>query len=100
MKFDGSQLCDNEASIEMKVYPNPMHGSLLTLISSKPAAGEVALEIMTAEGQLISQQQLTVDAERMNYEIEILQGKKLAEGTYYLRVITKYNAAVIPFIVK
>jgi hypothetical protein len=100
VNFDGSTLFDNEPSVEMKVYPNPTEGSRLTLIVSKLEAGEVALEIMTAEGQLISQQQLSVDAEKINYEIEILQGKKLASGTYYLRVITRENAAVISFIVK
>lgn len=53
VNFDGFGESKPSASIEMKVYPNPTDGSMLTLIVSKLEAGEVALKIKTAEGQLI-----------------------------------------------
>jgi hypothetical protein len=100
VKFDGSTLFDNEPSVEMMVYPNPTDGSLLTLSIEKVRAGKVTLKIMTGKGRLISKQQLNVYSETTNFQVEILEGKKLAAGTYYLRVITQDKAEVIPFIVR
>ena len=100
VKFDGLGVVDNEPSINMKVYPNPTDGNQLTFLINKLEAGNVLLELMTAKGRLISQQQLNFDSEITNFQVEVLEGKKLAAGTYYLRVITQDKVEIISFIVR
>ena len=100
VNFDGGMRLDNNSTINMKVYPNPTNGSQLKLLIERLDEGELILDIVTAEGQLIDQRQLIVETEKSNWQVEVLQGKSLAAGTYYLRVISKGEIEILPFIVK
>jgi len=100
VNFDGSLNSENNPTAEMTLYPNPTEGNELMLRIDKVNGSEVVVEVMTSEGQLISQQQFFLETETTNYKVEILQGKVLAAGAYYLKVILQDEVNIMPFIVK
>ena len=100
VKFGGAGGAEIDARLRMKVYPNPNEGHQLMLTITELDEGKVVLAIFSAEGQLVRQQEWTMETAFTNYSVEILQGKKLATGTYYLRVISNGASTVMPFVVK
>ncbi|MEX2379697.1 MAG: T9SS type A sorting domain-containing protein, partial [Vicingaceae bacterium] len=71
---------------EINIYPNPSDGTRLfvELINFKP--DEYSIDILDSRGQLVMTKAIRIENESIYFEIELLHGKQLNHGVYYLRI--------------
>ena len=70
----------------VRVYPNPSDGNQLFLELAKPKVGNYQIELLSSRGKLISFKQFIVESENSTLKQDIIQGLKLANGVYYLKI--------------
>jgi hypothetical protein len=74
---------------QLKVYPNPAAaGGVIHLSFKSPEEGYYHLQIISASGQLVKQQEIWLDAEAALLNIEL---PSVSAGTYFLVLANKRN---------
>ena len=97
--FSGSTISDEDGS-GAKVYPNPSKGEEVYLELAKLESGKCIIEILNPFGQTISQREWNIDETQENFKLELLRGKELAAGTYYVRILNESSQEILPMIIK
>ncbi len=69
-------------SSNSKIYPNPSKDGGLYLDIVNPPAGEIIIHLKALDGRLLKEMKMPIEADIVNFEVEILRGMRLAAGTY------------------
>jgi len=85
---------------EVKLYPNPTEGDLVYVEFEQLGAGRYTIEVVNQFGQAIRSEELSLAEAQSNYRLELIRGKTLAAGVYYLRIYGEDTEEELPFIVK
>jgi glucose/arabinose dehydrogenase/regulation of enolase protein 1 (concanavalin A-like superfamily) len=87
-----------EASSRLLLFPNPLHGNMLTLESVIPDTSSIYIQVLTLQGITIQQQNLGVrEGGVFRHEVELAD---LSPGTYIIRLMAGNNHETGLFIKK
>jgi len=92
-----SKLTKSES--EIKLFPNPGNGSELQLEFKPTTSGDYQIQIINANGQIIKQSSFFLDSNESIIRRELLQGTKLIEGLYFIRIQNNAESKTIKHIV-
>ena len=71
-----------KSSSDSKIYPNPSKGGGLFLDIVNPPVGEITIHLKALDGSLLKEMKMPIEADIVNFEVEILRGMTLSAGTY------------------
>jgi len=79
------QLKQKETKV-VSVYPNPTDGRRLFVELQNLKANEYVIDLLNSSGVLIVNKTVLIGEEDIYFETELLHGKQLDHGLYYLRI--------------
>ncbi len=86
--------------MDASLYPNPTNGEQLFLTITEPKAGKYTLRVLSSEGKVMLVRELSLEAETLYFELELLNRLKLSSGTYFVVIQSVERLKTLPFIVR
>lgn len=83
------------SDINIKAYPNPVTGNFLNLAMNNPGAGSYTIEAYGMNGQLIYQNNISVNTSKSN---TMINTERWAKGSYIIHVSTDKAHKILPVV--
>ena len=89
----------DEDADKIQVFPNPAQQQLFVRLNDLKS-GTYQVSLLSQEGKLLKQKDITVSFDNSTYEFEILEGESFARGSYYVKVIGNGEVTAFPIIIE
>jgi hypothetical protein len=84
---------------EFTIYPNPSNGEDLSIVLTNSEKGEHTIQLLSSKTRLINEQTVFINDHEASRTINLLNGKRLAQGTYYLKIISPSGSKIEKLVV-